>query len=597
MKFIFFGQKLFNLFSLFRKEYGQYKWSILLLSVLGFLGSILEGVGINAIIPIFSFVNKSSDRGADTISQMIAGFFNFFHLQYTLKTLLLFIIALFVIKAVLMYLTTYIAAQISTCYEKGVRSELFKLTAFSRWPHLSKQKIGHMEQILITDVNSSSNLLFSLSGGMLLAANLIIYILISVNISVFIALLTILVGVIIFLIFKPLFYANRMLSGRLEATYKDISHYVNENISGIKTIKAMAVESSIQKYADEYFERVRDLNLKTVAVRNFTNTALQPIGLVFIVGMFAFFYKMTAFNFASFAVIVYAINKVFNYIQMAQGQLHNINSMVPFVESIKKYREEARSESEADRGTKKFIFNDNLRFFDVSFSYDNTSPAVSRVNLLIKKGEMVGLIGPSGAGKTTVVDLLLRLFEPGDGKIMLDDQPINEISLKDWRKHIGYVSQDIFLMNDTIENNIKFYDETVKEEDMIVAAKMANIFDFIECQPQRFFTMIGERGVKLSGGERQRIILARILARHPEILVLDEATSALDNESEAAIQKAIENLKGEITVLVIAHRLSTIMNADRLLVIENGRIIEEGSPQKLLENKGSYYHRVYNIKN
>jgi ATP-binding cassette subfamily B protein/subfamily B ATP-binding cassette protein MsbA len=209
---------------------------------------------------------------------------------------------------------------------------------------------------------------------------------------------------------------------------------------------------------------------------------------------------------------------------------------------------------------------------------------------------MVGLIGPSGAGKTTIVDLVLRLFELNKGEILIDGINISQIDIAQWRKNIGYVSQDIFLINDTIANNIKFYDESIIEKDIEEAARMANIYDFIQGCPEKFSTIIGERGVLLSAGQRQRIIIARILARQPKILILDEATSALDNESEKQIQRVIENLKNRITVFAIAHRLSTLINSDRLLVLENGKIIESGRPRELLGNKSSYFYKVYYIK-
>ena len=209
---------------------------------------------------------------------------------------------------------------------------------------------------------------------------------------------------------------------------------------------------------------------------------------------------------------------------------------------------------------------------------------------------MVGLIGPSGAGKTTIVDLLLRLFVPSSGKILIDGESVDTVTLSEWRKHIGYVSQDMFLMNDTIENNIRFYNQNLTQQEIIEAARLANIDQFIDSLPNKFSTIIGERGTLLSGGERQRVILARVLARRPDILILDEATSALDNESEALIQKAIETLHGKITVLVIAHRLSTIKAVDKLIALENGRIREQGRPASLLKDKESYFFKVYNVR-
>ncbi len=212
---------------------------------------------------------------------------------------------------------------------------------------------------------------------------------------------------------------------------------------------------------------------------------------------------------------------------------------------------------------------------------------------------MVGLIGPSGVGKTTIVDLILRLLSPTQGMILVDNQDISKINIYQWRKNIGYVPQDIFLINDTIFNNIKFYDDSISDEQIKKATKKANIYDFIQTLPNKFSTIIGiigERGIFLSAGQRQRIVIARILARNPKFLILDEATSALDNESEIKIQKAIENLRGKITVFIVAHRLSTVKNCDNLLVLEKGKIIEKGTPNQLLKNKKSYFYKVYNIR-
>jgi ABC-type multidrug transport system fused ATPase/permease subunit len=209
---------------------------------------------------------------------------------------------------------------------------------------------------------------------------------------------------------------------------------------------------------------------------------------------------------------------------------------------------------------------------------------------------MVGIIGPSGAGKTTLVDLILRLFRPVQGRIFVDGRDVSEVNLEEWRTVIGYVSQDMFLLNDSIENNIRFYNHRLSMAAIEKAAKMANIYDFIVSCPGKFDSVIGDRGIMLSAGQRQRIIIARVLARQPKFLILDEATSALDNEAEKEIQTVIENLKGKITVLVIAHRLSTVINADRLMVLDDGRVIEDGPPAKLLGDKNSYFSRLYELR-
>lgn len=582
---------------LFRQGYGEYKRQIIILGVLGFFSGLLEGIGVNAIIPLFSFVSDGQDRGADFISRTIESFFNFFNIGYNLKYLLIFISVLFILKAVMLIIFNYINVKITSDYERKTRSDLFRDTMLADWPYLLRQKIGYLEQVLVTDISRSSALLRHLSGVILLATNLLMYAVIALNISVLITLLTLFIGCALFLFFKPMFYKARVIAQHQANVTKEVAHLVNENMIGAKTVKAARAEKSVLKKASEHFDKLQETAIRANFVSSVNYALVEPAGILFIVAIFAISYKLPSFSFASFAVIIYLIQRIFSHLQTAQNRLQTISELVPYLGVTIKYKQDAASHRETDAGTRDFQFNEKLEFKNVGFSYSREKEMLAGVNFSIEKGKMAGLIGPSGAGKTTLVDLILRLFKPDSGTIALDNTPVSEISLGEWREKIGYVSQDIFLLNDTIANNIKFYNEAISESDLTEAAKIANIYDFVQEQPEKFETIVGERGLLLSGGQRQRIILARTLARKPEILVLDEATSALDNESEVLIQKAIENLKGKITVLVIAHRISTVTNADKLIVLDKGKITEQGTPEELLKNKGSYFYKMYNIRN
>ena len=595
MAIIIKDNRVRDIINLSRRAFGRYKWQIVILTVLGFISGLLEGIGINAIIPLFSFV-IGGGAGEDFISRAIRQFFAYFGITFNLTYLLIFIATMFILKALVLGIFSYIKIIIDTDYEERTRNDLFRATIRAAWPHVLRQKLGHLETILINDVTRGGVLLRQIGATIMIVSSLLMYIAVAVNISLYITLLTLILGALFFLVFKPLLYKTRMAAYRTAETNKNVAHFVSENVLGMKTVKSMFVGDHITAKGREYFKELKKLKITVFWLSSLADVLMQPLSLVFISIIFVFSYRAPDFNFASLVAIIYLIQKIFQYIQQLQGNAHSINEAIPYLKSVLEHQEKSTQYAEADQGREHFAFNRSLEFRAVSFAYEPGRNILAKVDFSIAKGEMVGLIGGSGAGKTTIVDLLLRLFNPGSGDILLDGKDIFSIRLPDWRKNIGYVSQDIFLMNDTIANNIKFYDQSITKDKVEKAAKMANIYDFVQKCPAGLETIIGERGIMLSAGQRQRIIIARVLARDPKILILDEATSALDNESEAKIQKVIESLKGKITVLAIAHRLSTLRNSDKLMVLDKGKIIEQGKPMELLKEKESYFYKMYNIR-
>jgi subfamily B ATP-binding cassette protein MsbA len=232
----------------------------------------------------------------------------------------------------------------------------------------------------------------------------------------------------------------------------------------------------------------------------------------------------------------------------------------------------------------------SVRFHEVSFGYEPDELVLDKISLDIKPSEVIALVGPSGVGKTTLVNLIPRFFDPTEGWIEMDGQDITDVTLQSLRSQIGLVPQETFLFGGTIADNIAYGNLDATREAIISAAKAAYAHDFIESLPKGYDTEVGERGLKISAGQRQRIAIARALLKNPRILILDEATSALDSESEKMVQMALDSLMQNRTTFVIAHRLSTIMNADRILVMKNGQIVEQGSHEDLLAAEGLYHH-------
>lgn len=237
-------------------------------------------------------------------------------------------------------------------------------------------------------------------------------------------------------------------------------------------------------------------------------------------------------------------------------------------------------------------FEKGIQFSKVSFRYEKSDVILNNINLEINKGEVLAIVGPSGAGKSSLVDLIPRFYDATEGSILIDDIDIKNISMKSLRSFIGVVTQETILFNDTVKNNIAYGLQDISPDKIIEAAKAANAHNFIQDLKDGYETIIGDRGTKLSGGERQRLSIARALLKNPPILILDEATSSLDTESEVLVQQAIERLMKGRTSIVIAHRLSTVQNADKIIVLSDGQIVEEGAHEELL-NKNGLYHKLY----
>src|SRR3989338_7242574 len=564
-------RKFHKIYTIAKRLYAGYGSRFFAMSVLGFLNAFLEGVGVSILVPLFTLIVGKGVAEESVVSKYADRLFSFINFEPTIHGLLALIVVMFVLKALSLWFSEYLNVKLIADYEKKERAGLYLTTLKAKWSYLSKQKIGELENVLMVDLSNSVEFMKQVISIVFDIITFAVYAFFSLAISKTVALSTLVAGVLIFFLFRPFVSKSKLYSKQFSVHRKEVAHRVNENIIGLKTIKSLHLEDEFSEASSDLFEKLRVIKIKHYLARLFTKVALEPLGIFFIAGAFLISYNRPGFNLAVFAAVVYLTQRIFIYVEKMQASLHTINSFTPYAQNLISFLEKVNENKEVDGGKILFSFKDRIDFRNVSFSYDKKGKVLDEVNLSVSKGEFVAIMGTSGGGKSTLVDLLLRLYEPDSGEITMDGKNISEYRLFEWRRKTGYVSQEMFLKNDTIRNNINFY-ENYSDADIIQALRDANIYEFISTLPEGLETKAGERGTRFSVGQRQRVVLARVLARKPEILVLDEATSALDEESEKAISDTLEKLKGKITIIVIAHRSGVVRLAKCVLTLEKGKI-------------------------
>lgn len=520
--------------------------------------------------------------------------------QAALLMVTLLILTMFVLKNVFSYLAQWIMVPIRNGVIADIRDAIYRKILILPLSFFGVQKKGDIISRAITDVQEIEvSILRSIQQIFREPLTVVFYIVALFSINVKLTLFVIMVipigGYIVGRISRKL----RRQSEEAKALQGTIQTMVQETVSGIRVIKAFNALVFSNKLFDKFNRRYTKKMINIYRRVDLSSPISEVFGGIMIMTILLFggnlvLNKSTDLSAEMFITYLVMFTQIINPAKTISVAFYNFRKGFSSFDRIDLILEAEEKIVEKPDAVALTHFNDKIEFSNVSFGYDEV-PVLSEINLTIKKGKIVALCGHSGAGKSTLADLLLRFYDISSGSLNIDGIAVDRIKIRDLRNMYGIVSQDTILFNDTIYNNIAFGRTDATPEEVMHAAEIANALEFINKLPDGLQTNIGDRGLMLSGGQRQRISIARAVLKNPEVLILDEATSALDSTSEILVQQALEKMMQNRTALVIAHRLSTIKKADEIVVLEKGRIVEQGTHESLLQLNG-YYRRLIDMQ-
>ncbi len=511
---------------------------------------------------------------------------------FLLNTIAVTIVIVFFIRGICFYAQTYLISYVGQKVIIDIREAVYRKLQFLSLGYFEKRQTGTIMSYVTNDVGALQGSIIESATDFVTEMSILIGSLaLMFNLHWKLSLLTLITMPLVAKAMDLFGKKLKRTSGIMQERVADITAVLQETISSVRVIKSFVREEyEIARFVKENYAnfRAQMKNAQVMATLTPVIELIAAIGVTFLIwygGFEVINGNLTAG--ALIAFLVYATNLA-NPIKRLSRIYGNIQKAMAAAERVFSVLDEKTDIVEKDNATELKAVIGKVDFKAVTFKYNENEVILKDINLAVKAGQMVAIVGPSGAGKTTIVNLLPRFYDPVAGNIYIDDVNIADVTLASLREKIGIVPQETVLFNGSIYDNILYGDLTATTEEVMAAAKAANAHDFIMQMADQYQTQIGERGSKLSGGQRQRIAIARAILKNPRILILDEATSALDTESEKLVQDALDKLMVGRTSFVIAHRLSTILQADMIIVMEKGQIVEQGSHEELLKLDGLY---------
>ena len=576
------------------------KLKVTLLLGITLTAAFFEGFGVAMLFPVMDFIEKGEDfsklAGTSKMWSGIVNVFDFLFIPKTLVSLMAVVFCLLLVRQLFNYLKSLYTTWITQGILSDIRSLGFEWFAMADMPFYDSHGVGQLINVLTVDGVRAGG---GISAFFNLLATAIIFVLYFVLLSILspgMTLLAVVIMVGIGMVLRSRIRKSSRIGLEVSECNEEISSSVVERLDGIRLLKLAATEENETAFIRGLSEKIRLRTYNLVKIRAKMEFLVDPI--VILAGLITLYFSVEVFHMslAKTGIFIFVLLRLMPYTRNILKARQVLASFSGSLFRVGDLLLEAQKGKIIKGGKMPFSgMKKGIRFENVSFRYNpEEALALDTLDIHVAAGKMTALVGRSGAGKSTLVELIPRLRIPDEGRIAIDDLPIENFELPSLRRAIAFVSQEGFLFNDTVEMNIKYCRPDAPLDDVRKAAEMAYADHFIMEMPRGYKTMVGEKGVKLSGGQRQRIILARALLQEASIIILDEPTSALDSESEDFIQKAIEKIRSErnITMIIIAHRLSTIKRADQIIVLDKGRVVECGDHRELMCSENWYAEMV-----
>lgn len=548
---------------------------------------LTEGITLVLLIPLLQLAGVSVEGSLSSLSTRLSSVFNAAHVTPTLATVLVLYVILTILQASLVRTRSLADTIAVQRYTLSLRERLYSAIAHARWLVVSRIRSSDFTYALTTAIdqvdNGANNILFLIATAVVV----LVYAAVALRVSASMTVIVLAASAFLLLMERTRMILGKSRGETVATSTAALFATASEQLGALKTAKSYGHE---ERHLSLFVDIGRQVNKARLGLtRAFASLRWQTTIASVLALSVILYLAVEVFHLPTAAILLllFIFSRLVPRIVTLQQTTQEILSVVPALDAIEKLIGECEQAPERSSVAQRRIsLERGIQLVDVSFSYTGSTPHLRSISITIPAGKTSAIVGSSGAGKSTIADLLLGLITPDKGSVTVDGVLLDQSHLASWREQIGYVAQDTFLFNDTVRFNLDWAQPGASEREMKSALASAAA-DFVLKLPNGLDTVIGERGVRLSGGERQRLSLARALLRHPRVLVLDEATSSLDSENEERIFQAIQHLHGAMTIVIITHRLSTIRGADVIHVIEKGSVVDSGTWDALIEKEKS----------